>query len=64
MMPLSFIGWTPTQGWEIELDDIISLVAGLQLAPTKPGHGVPSAPQLFSAHHAGAHAASDPSLLC
>jgi len=61
-MPLSFIGWTPTQGWEIELDDIISLVAGLQLAPTKPGACVPSAPQLFSAHHAGAHAASDPSL--
>lgn len=42
MMRLSFIGWTPTQGWEIEAGhDIISLVAGLQFAPTKPRAAVP-----------------------
>ena len=64
MMRLSFIGWTPTQGWEIEAShDIISLVAGSQFAPTKPGQVCQvSAPELFSAHHPGAHAASDPSL--
>lgn len=63
-MRLSFIGWTPTQGWEIEAShDIISLVAGLQFAPTKPGQVCRvSALELFSAHHPGAHAASDPSL--
>jgi hypothetical protein len=32
----------PTQGWEVEASgDIISLVAGLQSAPTKPRAGVP-----------------------
>jgi hypothetical protein len=65
MMRLSFIGWTPQPrvGKPKLTHDIISLVAGLQSAPTKPRAAAPdSAPELFSAHHAGAHAASDPSL--
>ena len=65
MMRLSFIGWTPQPraGKSKASGDIISLVAGLQSAPTKPRAGVPGQRTgLFSAQHAGAHAASDPSL--
>jgi hypothetical protein len=65
MMRLSFIGWTPTQGWEIEaLLTLLyrwSLVCNsLQLSRGQVCQV--SAPELFSAHHAGAHAAGDPSL--
>lgn len=41
-MRLSFIGWTPTQGWDSKPDDIISSFAGLQSAPTKPGQVCPA----------------------
>ena len=62
MMRLSFIGWTPTQGREIEALLTILYRWSLVCNSLQLSRGQVSAPELFGAHHAGAAAASDPSL--
>jgi hypothetical protein len=65
MMRLSFIGWTPQpRAGKSKLPAILYrwLLVCNPLQPSRGQVCQVSAPELFSAHHAGAHAASDPSL--